>query len=240
MLINKDTLLYGSFSRTAGNFGCLRFNNAFKKAGINAIYKSFSIHGKDSIKNLIISLKTLNFSGAAVSMPFKKEIIKECTKLDNIGIKVKNINTILIKDCKYEDEYEIIGYNTDYLGVKQYLLENHIRNKEKIIIIGNGAFSNTVRQVFSDLYPNSEIYTLNSRDIKLGDRLKLINNATIFNATPLQALKYNINDNNFFIDGNPNSETGKKISFNTAKEQFILYGYKNYLEYFEETNEYIT
>ena len=43
-MINKDTKVYCSFAKTAGNLGCRLFNTAFNHHGINAIYKSFSVN----------------------------------------------------------------------------------------------------------------------------------------------------------------------------------------------------
>ena len=71
-MINKDTQLYGSFSDNPGNNGCMFFNKGFKKHKIDAIYKSF--HSTD-IKKTIGSVKHLNFSGFALSMPLKIEVI---------------------------------------------------------------------------------------------------------------------------------------------------------------------
>jgi shikimate dehydrogenase len=72
MYIDKDTLLFGSFSEKAGNVGCLIFNKCFQYYKLNAIYKSFSI---DNLHDAIISAKCLGFSGFAVSMPFKNKIL---------------------------------------------------------------------------------------------------------------------------------------------------------------------
>ena len=39
-MINKDTEIYCSFAREAGNVGCKLFNSAFNYYGLNKIYKS--------------------------------------------------------------------------------------------------------------------------------------------------------------------------------------------------------
>jgi hypothetical protein len=110
-MIDKDTKIYGSFSTSPGNNGCLFFNNAFQKYQINAIYKSFY---SDNIENSINSAKHLGFGGFAVSSPFKIKIID------------------------FLDEYQkrlII----DSLPAKVYstVLNNIIKNKEKILIFNN-------------------------------------------------------------------------------------------------------
>ena len=71
-MINKDTEIYCSFAEKAGNVGCKLFNSSFNYYGMDKIYKSFSVN---NIKDAVISVKTLNIKGFAVTMPFKIEVI---------------------------------------------------------------------------------------------------------------------------------------------------------------------
>ena len=43
-MINKDTEIYCSFAKTAGNTGCQMMNTAFYYYGLYKIYKSFSVN----------------------------------------------------------------------------------------------------------------------------------------------------------------------------------------------------
>ena len=65
--INKDTEIYCSFAKTAGNTGCQMMNTAFYYYGLNKIYKSFSVK---SIRDAVHSVLILDIKGFAVSMPF--------------------------------------------------------------------------------------------------------------------------------------------------------------------------
>ena len=48
--INKDTEIYCSFAKEAGNTGCQMMNTAFYYYGLNKVYKSFSVSNiKDAI-----------------------------------------------------------------------------------------------------------------------------------------------------------------------------------------------
>ena len=85
MQINKDTKIYGSFSSNPGNNGCVFFNRKFQENNINAIYKSFY---SDNLLKSIDAVKSLNFSGFALSMPFKIEILNYA---DNIAITIKDL-----------------------------------------------------------------------------------------------------------------------------------------------------
>ena len=61
--INKDTEIYCSFAKKAGNTGCQMMNSAFYYYRLNKLYKSFSI---DNIKDAVRAVKTLNIKGFAI------------------------------------------------------------------------------------------------------------------------------------------------------------------------------
>ena len=52
--INKDTEIYCSFAKKAGNTGCQMMNSAFYYYGLNKIYNLFSV---DSIEDSVNVLK---------------------------------------------------------------------------------------------------------------------------------------------------------------------------------------
>ena len=70
--INKDTEIYCSFAKEAGNTGCQMMNTAFYYYGLNKIYKSFSV---DSIEDAVHSVKTLGIKGFAITMPYKIDVL---------------------------------------------------------------------------------------------------------------------------------------------------------------------
>jgi shikimate 5-dehydrogenase len=210
-MINKDTLLFGSFSRTAGNMGSMIFNTCFQYHNINAIYKSFSVN---NIENAINAAKCLNFSGFAVSMPFKTEIIQYLDFTDEIVKKTNSCNTVINKNNV------LYGYNTDYTSVKEYLINvygNTTINNGHMYILGNGSYSRTVQFCCNELFIK---YTIITRDN--WDEIKNIKNSIIFNCTPEQCISYDRNSN-FFIDCLNTSETGKILAKKQAAIQYKLY-----------------
>ena len=68
--INKDTEIYCSFAKKAGNTGCQMMNSAFYYYGLNKIYKSFSV---DNIGLAVEAVETLDIKGFAITMPYKKK-----------------------------------------------------------------------------------------------------------------------------------------------------------------------
>lgn len=203
VIINKETKIYGSFSLNPGNNGTIFFNDAFKKHGVNAIYKSFY---SDDISKTIDAVKHLDFGGFALSMPHK---ISVCDYLDERHDSVNRIgacNTVVIKEGK------LYGYNTDWLGVRDYF--NKISLKGSISIIGNGGFSRAIQYTCQML--NIKYMVFKKDEIQFLDEL---HDSVVFNATPVDI---NLNDN-ILIDGRPFTEEGKKIALYQAKHQFELY-----------------
>jgi shikimate 5-dehydrogenase len=197
-MINKDTKIFGSFSANPGNNGCKFFNKKFKSDGINAIYKSFY---SDDIESSIQSAITLGFTGFAVSMPFKTEIIQYLDKLDNSVKEIGACNTVIISSRK------LYGYNTDWKGVYNYLFNKKITS---LSIYGNGGFSKAVQYACTRLKINFEIITRSNWE-------QIPKYEYSFNATPV-----NIEHKNL-IDGRPHTVTGMIIAGLQANEQYKIY-----------------
>ena len=53
--VNKDTEIYCSFAKNAGNTGCQMMNSAFYYHKLNKIYKSFSV---ENIEEAIQAVKS--------------------------------------------------------------------------------------------------------------------------------------------------------------------------------------
>jgi shikimate dehydrogenase len=204
-MINKETLLFGSFSKNAGNLGCTIFNKCFSYLNLNAIYKSFSI---TNLNDALISAKCLGFSGFAVSMPYKKEIIGYLNEMDDVVKRTNSCNTVLISNGMLK------GFNTDYYSIYEYLFE--IENLDFVYILGNGAYSGNVKICCEDLKIKYEIITREN-----WEKIKEIEDSVIFNCTPVENISFN--PSNIFIDCNINSETGKKLALKQASMQFEIY-----------------
>lgn len=201
-MINKDTKLYGSFSNNPGNNGCIFFNNAFEKHNINAIYKSFySIDITQTIK----SVKHLQFSGFALSMPLKTEVYNHLDEYDESVINIGACNTVVINNSK------LYGYNTDWIGVYNFFKDKSIKD---INIIGNGGFAKAIMYAFIRLNINFSIINRNEI-VNIDD----VENQYFINATPIE-IKSNRNK---IIDARPFTEDGKEIARLQAIEQFKLY-----------------
>jgi len=199
-MLNKDTKIYASFSLNPGNNGCLFFNDKFQKNNINAIYKSFY---SDNIQKSIEAVKILDIKGFAVSMPYKIKVLDYVDQIDYHAQMIGSSNTIT------NNGGYLTAYNTDWIGVKNYLSTFDIK---EIFILGNGGFSKAVQYYCK----SSEIpYNIITRE----DWDKVENlTGYVFNATPVD-----IKTKGILIDGRPNTTQGKVISRLQAEEQYKIY-----------------
>ena len=178
--VNKDTEIYCSFAKNAGNTGCQMMNSAFYYHKLNKIYKSFSV---ENIEEAIQAVKTLNIKGFAITMPYKKEVLEF---VDDMEEEVRNIgaaNTV-INDGGY-----LRAYNTDFLAAKKYLKQ------------------------YKDLLYTKDNWT----------QLLEIKDSIVYNCTPVEDIKKQINDNNTFIDCIVTTKSGHELAKLQASHQYKLY-----------------
>jgi len=209
MRIDKDTQIFGSFAKTAGNNGCKMFNAAFNYYRLNALYKSFSVN---DICKAVESARILNFKGFAITMPFKKEVLKYVDELSDEVVEIGAANTVVNNDGILK------AYNTDYMAAKEILYEyyQNISHDKLVIILGNGGYSIAVQYSAKILGLNYELINR-----KNWDEIKNIKDSIVFNCTPVENI--DIHESNDYIDCLVTTETGKKLSLIQADYQFKLY-----------------
>ena len=205
-MINKDTQIYCSFSKNRGNVGTKIFNTCFAYYGINSLYRSFSV---EDIGPAVSAARCLQFSGFAVSMPFKKAVIEH---LDSISVDAEQIgavNTVVNKSGLLK------GYNTDWQAAKTYLEQLKI---SELYILGDGGYAQSVKYASEKLKIRYKI--INRQNWDLIERLE---NKTIFNCTPVENIQTKIKKNNLFIDCITTTKTGKHLAMLQSAKQFELY-----------------
>lgn len=205
--INKDTKIYCSFSKNAGNKGCEFFNSAFYKYNINAIYKSFSV---DDIDYALNCAKFLKFNGCAIAMPFKKRAFDLVNQKDISAIKSESVNTVLFD----YNENKSIGYNTDYYATEK-LLENYTEYKT-IYILGNGGLSSAVKSKSKEMGFNIVNITRNN-----WYQINELKNSLIFNCTPVTNIL--LDKSNIFVDCIIGTSTGNLFHKHQSRKQFEIY-----------------
>ena len=211
--INKDTEIYCSFAKNAGNTGCQMMNSAFYYYGLNKIYKSFSVN---NIEDAVNAVKTLNIKGFAITMPYKKDIMEFVDELDESAKVVGAANTVI------NNNNILKAYNTDYLAALEYLsyYKYTARGWDKFYILGDGGYAAAVKAAAKKLDMK---YINITRDN--WDMISNIKNSLVYNCTPVSDL---IMDSNVFIDCIVTTSTGYKLANMQASHQFKLYTNKKF------------
>ena len=205
--INKDTEIYCSFAKEAGNTGCQMMNTAFYYYGLNKIYKSFSV---SNIQDAVNSVLTLGIKGFAITMPYKIEV------LDYVGVYDTGVEEIGAAN----DDGVLKAYNTDYFAAKTYL--NKFDSRKDLYIIGDGGYSKAVRWASVDW--KAPIRGINTTIIKREnwDEIENIRESVIYNCTPVDVTS-KIHPSNDFINCLVTTKTGKELAILQASKQFELY-----------------
>lgn len=206
--INKDTKIYCSFSKTAGNKGCEFFNKAFAKYNIDALYKSFSINNINDAYKAALCLK---FSGCAIAMPFKKQACELVSYKDESAELSKSVNTIIFD----HNTDTSIGYNTDYYATG-IILKPYIKTYKIINILGNGGLSTAVQAKCRNLGFEVNLITREN-----WNTIKNLKDSLIFNCTPFNNIE--VKPNNVFIDCIIGTSTGDEFHKYQSHKQFTLY-----------------
>ena len=205
--VNKETELYGSFAKSAGNVGCQMMNSAFYYYGMNKIYKSFSV---DNIKDAIDAVRILDIKGFAITMPYKIEVI---SLLDSMSDSVREIcacNTVLNQNGV------LVGHNTDSFAAEKLL--SKYNPKKELFILGSGGYSRAVQYAAKSLGLSYSLITKSN-----WDDLFDIKNSLVYNCTPVDKIINNIDNSNEFVDCLVDTKTGRNLANIQAGEQFKLY-----------------
>lgn len=101
--------------------------------GIEGRYLAFEVKPSD-LRDAIFGAKALGFSGLNVTIPYKEEVLKFVTPVDEARFAV---NTIDLRSMK--------GYNTDIYGVEMAFKNAKIDVKDKVaLVIGAGGAGKAV------------------------------------------------------------------------------------------------
>lgn len=118
---------------------------------------------EEELSLYIQKLRTEEFHGFNVTIPFKKTIMKYLDALDSKAEKIGSVNTVYLKDGK------VIGTNTDYDGfletIRAYFID--VFQKE-CYILGTGGASLAVFHVLKDLGGNCHFVSRTPKENSIG------------------------------------------------------------------------
>lgn len=134
-MLSKDTQLCISMSGRPSNIGTRFHNRLYDELGLDFVYKAFS---PVDLAQAAAGIRGLPIRGAAVSMPFKEQVIPMLDALDESARAIDSVNTIV------NDDGVLTGYNTDYVAVASLLQSHGVPTDLRIAVRGSGGMGKAV------------------------------------------------------------------------------------------------
>ena len=160
-------------------------------------------------------LKNGDFDGINVTIPYKKEVLPYLDEVDPLALRLGAVNTIVKRGGK------LFGYNSDYYGFLSLLLRTGIKpENKKVLVLGSGGASVTVRAVLEDLGAHVVIISRSGENnYENLDRHR--DAALIVNTTPL-GMYPNNGVSPLDISRFPELEGVVDLIYNPARTQLLL------------------
>lgn len=164
--INADSQLFGVLGHPLGHSLSPQLHaiisNILNK---NIAYIPLDV-SEGNLSSAVMGLKSLNFKGFNVTIPYKKSIINYMDSLTETALRTNSVNTV-----KIEENGNLIGHSTDGYGFMldfQRFFKTDFSNK-KVICLGAGGAAFAICQKIAENNPK-ELY-IASRDIKKSTEL---------------------------------------------------------------------
>ncbi len=148
---------YGLFGKDIGySFSRGYFKEKFARLAINAHYVNFDVPDVTALGEVLAAREAIGYN---VTIPYKQDIIPFLDRLDTHAAAIGAVNTV-----KTESDGSLTGYNTDYIGFRDSLLErfgdSHFcdfdetivsASSYKCLILGTGGASKAVHYAMQQL-----------------------------------------------------------------------------------------
>nr|KIS34503.1 shikimate dehydrogenase [Novosphingobium sp. P6W] len=130
-----------SLSARPGNAGSMLHNRLYDLLGLDYVYKSFST---TDLPAAIGGIRALGIRGCAVSMPFKEAVIPLIDAMEPSASAIDSVNTIV------NDDGRLTGYNTDFVAVRDLLVQRGIDPALPFAVRGSGGMAKAVVAALRD------------------------------------------------------------------------------------------
>lgn len=131
-------------------------------------------------KALEAFLKSHEFSGFNITIPYKQTVIPYLYKVDGLAKEIGAVNTVVDIDGK------LYGYNTDILGLKYALNKAGIKLKNKnVMILGSGGASKTAQYLCKSEGANEIMVVSRKGEINYENCYTYTDTEVIINTTPV-------------------------------------------------------
>ena len=160
-------------------------------------------------------LKNGDFDGINVTIPYKKDVLPYLDEIDPLALRLGAVNTIVKRGGK------LFGYNSDYYGFRSMVLRTRIDvTGKKVLVLGSGGASVTVRAVLEDLGAQVVIVS-RSGENHYGNLDRHRDAALIVNTTPVGMYPHN-GSAPLSLEGFTALEGVLDLIYNPARTQLLM------------------
>lgn len=161
-------------------------------------------------------LKTGDFTGINVTIPYKKTVIPFCAVLSDTAQALGAVNTIVrMGDGK------LVGHNTDYFGFKSLVERTGLAVAgKKALVLGSGGASNTAVAVLKELGAQVTVISRGGED-NYGNLHRHADAALIVNATPV-GMYPEVEAAPVSLEGFPKLEGVIDLIYNPARTKLLM------------------
>lgn len=134
--------LFGLIGFPLGHsFSAGYFSDKFRKEHIDAMYRLFELKSLEELSSLLDSNR--NLLGLNVTIPYKRQIFEY---LDKISPEAKAIGAVNVLSVARDhgDSFKLTGYNSDWLGFKESIINLLDPGMERALVLGTGGASGAV------------------------------------------------------------------------------------------------
>lgn len=140
--ISRSTSLCVSLAGRPSNLGTRFHNFLYQALDLDFVYKAFA---PVDLAAAVQGIRGLPIRGAAVSMPFKEQVIPLLDELDETASVIESVNTIVNTDGVLR------GYNTDYAAVRGLFASAGVGPAWSAAVFGSGGMAKAVVAALTDL-----------------------------------------------------------------------------------------
>lgn len=225
---DTETKLYGLIGeKLSHSISPVFHNNGFRKLDFNAVYLMLEVE-KGTLEEYVAALRTLNFSGWNVTIPYKEDIMNHLDGLSSLARDAGAVNTVLNRRGR------LTGYNTDVIGIQRQIEEAGFPVKgKKAVVIGAGGAARAVLVALEQLNL-AEVAVINRTASRAEELVNIFENRKteiIYESASLDEEEYAelVKDADLIINTTPvgmyDNVSEKKIVINTdylKEDQFVI------------------
>ena len=202
--LDAATKVYGVFGNPVSHsLSPVMQSMAFRKEGINAVFLPMKAH---SAEDLIACFRKLPMAGAAVTMPFKCDVIPHLANCDAYAQKTGAVNTL-----RMGADGNIYGFNTDVAGILRPLERRLLLAGAKVAVLGAGGAARAA--VFGLVASGAEVFVVNRTHEKAAALARKAK------AHTLKQEKLSKEPMDVLINATPCGMAGSRVSLPIAKNE---------------------